>query len=238
MPVGAARAGLMGSPARNLPAPTSLSTASLNVVGTSQESGSISPQPGGLIAILLHSRDDAAAHCQVSSISSSGLTWAGSWRIVQLDPAATDTDDSRYIGAAIALRQVVSGTGTVTATYAGSVFQITMNVLEIPYGFDPATIASYPTVTNGAETTSLALNFGSAPAASSLILTTLGEHGAVAGTYTVPSGHTALDRVQAGSNLDSKGSYKLLSGAQNNSWTGLDTGEANAGVAVEILQVS
>lgn len=222
----------------SLVAPTSLGTASLNVGGISLESGAFAPQPGSLIALRVHSRDNTAAHCQLASIGSSGLTWDGSWRIIQPDPAATDTDDGNYVGAAIALRRVLSGSGTVTPTYAASVFQITLDILEIPYGFDPATIGSYPTVTNTGETTSLALNFGSPPSSDSLIITTLGEHGAVAGAYTIPSGHTALTRVQAGSNLDSKGSYKLLSGAQNNSWAGLDASEANAGVAVEILQVS
>ena len=238
MPIGAARSGLLlpqGAPPPLLVAPTSLSTVSEGGTGGFITSGTISPPAGALVAVLLHSRGSGQAASQVTGMSSSGLTWAGSWRIVQLTPAQLNTATDRYVGGVIALRQVVSGSGTVTATYAGDTFQRVMNLLSIATGFD-TDIASFPAVTNGGEATSLALNFASAPAASSLILTTLGEHAQVGGSFTVPSGHTALDRVQASTNLDSKGSFRLTGGAQNNTWTGLDSGEADAGVAVEILQ--
>ena len=127
------------------------------------------------------------------------------------------------------------GTGTIAFNTEATVWQRAYRIWQVAQGF-ALDLAAYPFAVNGGETTSLALNFSAAPAASSLIYSLHAGHEAVVGAYTIPSGHAVGTRVQQSTNLDSKDSYKMLSGAQNNSWTGLDTAKADAGVIVEVLQ--
>jgi hypothetical protein len=217
--------------------PTLVGTPSAATSAAGISSGTITPASGSLIIGGVVARDDTEGHVTWTTPTLSGIAITGSWTIRQI--TQLDTPDSRYVSAAIYMAVLSGATqnGTITYNTTDGVFNLIQRTAIVTAGFasDPST---YPFITNSGEgSTSLALNLASAPSATSLLYSLAASHGEVTGTFTVPSGHTTLsDEEASGTAVTSKDSYKLLSGAQNNSWTGMDSNDALAGVLVEILQ--
>lgn len=218
-----------------LPAPTLLTPATAASSATIT-TPSIAPSPGALLLFCIAARDDTESHTIVNADPVvTGLSIASSWETIT--ETQLETDVSRYVGVSLQMAycNVSPGTGTLRGNLTSSSFNVVAQVFEVSQGYD-TTLSSYPDATNGTETTSLALNFSSGPATSSLIFSWSAMTGTAGGTYTEPTGHTPFTSVNEGTNIIAKASYKLLSGAQNNSWTGLDANDATAGIIVEILQ--
>ncbi len=236
MPIGAARAGLLLPLSQALLTdPTALTSGNATSAATIT-TPSISPSPGALLLFCVAARDDTEAHALVSGAPTvTGLNIASAWETIT--ESQVDTDQSRYVGIALQMAYCTSspGSGTLRANLAGSCFNLLCAVYEVSQGFG-LTLSGYPRVTNGVEDSTMALNFASAPAASSLIFNWTAMTGSPAGSYTAPSGHTAFTAVTETTNLTGKASRKLLSGAQNNSWTSLDPPDATAGIGVEVTQ--
>lgn len=191
-------------------------------------SGSFTPAAGSVLVVLFSEVTDDST--PALTLSTSGFT-VGSWSYYSATPASDGFGS--YAVTRIALAEVTSSAaGTVTCTRDSGSFNMAMFA-----EFIEVTGASGPTaarnVSNSGSGTSLALNFGSAPAATSYLFSACIDGDGTAGT--VPSGHTGL--ATGNVSFTTKGSEKLGSGAQNNSWTGLGSFLC-VGTLVEIGEAS
>lgn len=212
--------------------PVSLVTGADGTIQSTFSTSSISPTANALIIVGMGARADTQAKT-VFGNPTAGFGTTGSWVLRQ----SQYNDGVRWICGAIAMIRADGspGSGTVTLNHGGSAWNRVVRVLEVPLGFD-ADPSSYPYDTNEGASTSLALDLGGTPVATSLIVSQLIHHTGNAGSFTIPSGHTGFAAVDQSTNLASKMSYKLLSGAQTQTWTGLDNTEGSVGTSVEVLQ--
>lgn len=190
-------------------------------------SGSFTPAAGALLLALWNETTTDGTPSLTMSVSGFSV---GSWTTI----SATPTDDGfgNLMVCRIAYAVVSSSAaGTVTGTRRAGTFTMGANMEVIEVTGQAA--SPVPQSVNNVLTTvtSLPLNLGSAPAATSMLFSCCQDGDGTPGT--VPSGFTGLASGTEG--FSYANAEDLASGAQNNSWTGLGN-FLSMGVLVEIAE--
>jgi len=192
-------------------------------------SDSFSPAAGSLLVVLF---DEYTRDATPSLTMSSTFSGQGAWTTYSF----TATDDgfgNFFVGRiAVSVCGASPGTGTVTCTRRAGSVSMSMFAEFIEVSGQNAVAQSKTNVGTGST---LALNFDSAPAASSMVFASCIDGGS--GAIDVPSGFTMLGAFALDTSWRVEHAEDLASAAQNNSWSNLGSFN-NGAVGIEISEQS
>lgn len=191
---------------------------------SSVASSSFTPAGGALLVVLVEELNTGTPTLTVTST----FAGQGSWTYYTVQASNGYEVHTSRIAVSVCGASPGSGTITVTRSGGGSTYGMFAEFLELTG--QHASTPVRQSKTNSSTGTSLALNFDSAPEATSISLFTILEGN---NNPTIPSGTTQLGSQSiTGGSFYGEHAYDT-SPAQNNSWTNLGSFYAN-GVAVEI----
>lgn len=190
-------------------------------------SDSVSPSANALLGVVTGSKDNTAI--TQNDPTETSITNVGAWTT---RAAQSNLEDGSYAGLSLHTAQVSgsAGTGTLTANFSATQSAAVVIFFEIT-GHDTTTPFAQAVVEVNGSASSLAVNLGSAPNASNIVITGCADRD-FSGTLGEPSGMTELDEAAQGSAMQLSLAYKIGSASQNNSWT--LTGSKNFGFIAEI----
>lgn len=201
-------------------------------------SAAFNPQAGGTFLVAVYGLfDDGGAGATAYSISDTAVG-TGTWRQFTVERVSvfvgTISIRMSLFVADIGATPGTSKTITVTRT-AGTFTQWLSAVFLDTTGAGLASaISNTVTNSNGGGSATLTTNFGSAPAASSLLFGCFSDDATVAG-LTQPTSWTEInDTTEPTNSLDWDSAYINGSGAQNNTWTAPNGADTHLAAALEL----